>query len=217
MFLFLSFGIIKIRYFNRVTGDKRKPEIHWWKREIYFYDLSIVFITCVEDGVMGEPHYSRSRILTDWKIYVGDYSLIDFKYMNYIDITIHSNCKLISGNNNKITVNGRNNIIDLGIACYVEINRENNTIITNAITPSNIDIKDNFCILMNSYASPVVKNRITKSSNACLDLDSTMFSINSKTVDDLLKIFPPEEIMNMKNNLSEEEKDRLKMMIELKK
>ena len=55
-----------------------------------------------------------------------------------------------------------------------------------------------------------MKNRITKSSNACLDLDSTMFSINSKTVDDLLKIFPPEEIMNMKNNLSEEEKDRLK-------
>ena len=46
---------------------------------------------------------------------------------------------------------------------------------------------------------------------------STMFSINSKTVDDLLKIFPPEEIMNMKNNLSEEEKGRLKMMMELKK
>lgn len=217
MFLFLSFGIIKIRYFNRVTGDKRKPEIHWWKREIYFYDSSIVFITCVEDGVMGEPYYSRSRILTAWKIYVGDYSLIDFKYMNYINITIHSNCKLISGNNNKITVNGRNNIIDLGNVCYVEVNKENNTIITNAITPSNIDIKDNFCILMNSYASPVVKNRITKSSNACLDLDSTMFSINSKTVDDLLKIFPPEEIMNMKNNLSEEEKGRLKMMMELKK
>ena len=64
---FYPLGIIKIRYFNRVTGNKRKPEIHWWKREIYFYDSSIVFITCVEDGVMGEPYYSRSRILTAWK------------------------------------------------------------------------------------------------------------------------------------------------------
>lgn len=166
---------------------------------------------------MGEPYYNRSRILTDWKMYVGDYSLIDFKYLYYVNVTIHSNCKLISGNCNTVTVNGRNNVINLANDCNVEVNKENNTIITNAFSPSNIDMGDNFCILMNSYASPIVKNKISETSNSYLNLDSTMFSINSKTVDELLNIFSPEEIMTMKNNMSDKEKSRLKMMVELKK
>lgn len=220
VFLLLFIGKIKILYFDNHTGDKLNFTVNWFNREILFDRAGVISIHHNNIGyVLKDLEYVevRNKILKDWNIYVEDYSTLNSHHTRYLNIHIHSNCRIRLGSNCKLIVNGSHNNIELRNGCDVEILGDNNFIYEGFIESSNIKIEGEFCIFLRTFPFPLNETEKIKSRKSYSDINKIILGINTRSIEELSEIFKLEEILYMKNNLTLEEVDKIKMLIELGK